>query len=303
MREIIYDSETTGLSPSVHRMVSFAAVELVDRLPTGRFLHFYLNPDRESDPRALEVHGLTTEFLSTKPRFGEVAASFLDFVLGDPLVIHNADFDVGFLRMELELTGRGAQGGRAICTKNMAQRRFGRGGGGTGGNYSYTNRLDDLVKRFGIRDLRAETGAHGALVDCLLLVNVYRSLLDLPVVEFDLSPYMDVVNGRASERSTEGPGLSQGTQPLVVSGGARTGGSRAGQELLGNDRVSDAAQAGRAEPAGATARSVDGGGTERSVSEADRRFGQPHFGHDEDGPGEEDGPWAEGWEQRRSVAP
>jgi len=266
VREIVYDSETTGLSPIHHRIVSFAAVELVNRLPTGRFLHFYLNPDRESDPKALEVHGLTTEFLSTKPRFGEVASSLLDFVLGDPLVIHNADFDVGFLKKELTLTGRGPQGGRAICTKCMAQRQFGRGGGGTGANYSYTNRLDDLVKRFGIRDLRAELGAHGALVDCLLLVNVYRSLLKLPVVEFDLSPYMDVVNGRASERSTEGPGLSQGAKPVAVSGGAGSSGSGAGQELRGDDSVSDAAQTGGAESAGAAARVADGGGAGRRVT-------------------------------------
>ena len=266
MREIVYDSETTGLSPVHHRIVSFAAVELVNREPTGRFLHFYLNPDRESDPRALEVHGLTTEFLSTKPRFGEVAASLLDFVIGDPLVIHNADFDVGFLRKELLLTGRGEQGGRAICTKCLAQRQFGRGGGGTGANYSYTNRLDDLVKRFGIRDLRQETGAHGALVDCLLLVNVYRSLLKLPVLDFDLSPYMDVVNGRASERSTEGQGVPARQESVAIGGGAGQGGSGAEQELLRNDRVPDAAAAGRAESAGATPRSLAGGGSVGGVT-------------------------------------
>jgi DNA polymerase-3 subunit epsilon len=260
LREIVFDTETTGLDRKFHRLVSLAGVELVEKMPTGRFVHFYLNPDRESDPRALEIHGLTSDFLRTKPRFSEVAISLIDFVAGDPLVIHNAEFDIGFLNTELTRMGLGRHLGRTVCTKCMAQRQFGRGGGGTGANYSYTNRLDDLVKRFGIRDLRSELGAHGALVDCLLLVNVYRSLSGLPVVEFDLSPYMDVTNGRKSERSSEGPGLSQAAQAVAIGGGAGSSSGGAEQELRGNDRVSDASQAGGAESAVAASRGASGGG-------------------------------------------
>jgi DNA polymerase III subunit epsilon len=259
LRELIFDTETTGLSPAHHRIVSFAAVETVNLEPTGRFLQFYLNPDRESDPRALEVHGLTSDFLRDKPRFGEVAASLLDFVNGDPLVIHNADFDVGFLHAELMRIGRSRYAGRVVCTKRMAQAQFGRGGSGTGVNYRPSNRLDDLVRRFGIRDLRTELGVHGALVDSLLLLNVYRGLRGMPVLDFPLYPYMDVVNGRASERSTESPGFYQAAAAAYLGGCPGAGGSGAEQELQRRSGVPDAGAPRGAEPAGTAQGTVAGG--------------------------------------------
>ena len=108
MREIILDTETTGLDPRQgHRIIEVAGVELVDRRPTGRHLHFYVNPEREIDGAATEVHGLTWDDLRDKPRFADVAAELLDFLRGAEWIIHNAPFDVGFLDYELSLCGHG----------------------------------------------------------------------------------------------------------------------------------------------------------------------------------------------------
>jgi len=107
IRQVVLDTETTGLKPEQgHRIVEIAGVEIIKRRLTGRSVHFYLNPDRDSDPEALRVHGLTTEFLSSQPRFEEVADEVLAFVDGAQVVIHNAPFDVKFLDAELARLGR-----------------------------------------------------------------------------------------------------------------------------------------------------------------------------------------------------
>ncbi|MFO0237837.1 MAG: DNA polymerase III subunit epsilon, partial [Betaproteobacteria bacterium] len=125
MRQVILDTETTGLDPALgHRVIELAGVELVNRCLTGRTFHRYLNPKRPSDPGALEVHGLTEEFLSDKPLFGEAAAEFLEFVREAQLVIHNAPFDTAFLDAELrrlDLPGIAAHASGVLDTLRLAQ--------------------------------------------------------------------------------------------------------------------------------------------------------------------------------------
>ena len=107
MRQIVLDTETTGLDPTLgHRVIEIAAIEMVNRQITGRDYHCYVNPEREIDAGALEVHGISNEFLADKPRFADIAADFLKFIEGGELIIHNAPFDVAFLNAELESAGR-----------------------------------------------------------------------------------------------------------------------------------------------------------------------------------------------------
>lgn len=247
MRELIFDTETTGLSYTAgDRIVSLALVELLRKEPTGRFLHFYFNPERESTPGAFAVHKLSREFLADKPLFRDVYMSILDFIAGAPLIIHNAQFDIGFLNAELERAGRGpnSYGGRRHCTKCQSQKRY----GGSRGH-----RLDDLVARFGLRDLRKDTGAHGALVDSLLLVNVYRRLEGLPEYPIDLSRYL--VDGHETEQTSSGEGLPSVPQPDSADQPLATGagGSGASEELQRDDRLHHADEAGVAESGGAAA--------------------------------------------------
>ncbi len=167
-REIVLDTETTGLDPYTgHRLVEIACVELEDLLPTGRSFHRYVHPERASDPEAERVHGLTSAFLADKPRFAEphVCDAFLEFV-GDALVVaHNAAFDRGFVNHELERAGRaGLSAARWIDTLPLAQKRF----------PGVHNSLDALCKRFKIS--LAEREKHGALIDAQLLAAVYLEL-------------------------------------------------------------------------------------------------------------------------------
>ncbi|MGA1268716.1 MAG: DNA polymerase III subunit epsilon [Gemmobacter sp.] len=166
MREIVLDTETTGLDPAEgHRIVEIGAVELFNHLPTGRSFHRYLNPDRAMPTEAFEVHGLGDDFLRDKPRFAEIAAEFLSFIEGARLVIHNAAFDLRFLNAELRAHGLPAlPDGIALDTLMMARARF------PGAPAS----LDALCRRFGV-DLSART-RHGALLDCELLAEVYLEL-------------------------------------------------------------------------------------------------------------------------------
>ncbi|MGB0747588.1 MAG: DNA polymerase III subunit epsilon [Magnetospiraceae bacterium] len=166
MREIALDTETTGLDPAAgHRVVEIGCVELINRLPTGRVYHQYLNPDRAMPEEAQAVHGLSEEFLADKPRFAEVAQDFLDFIQSDTLVIHNADFDMGFLNAELARLGLAAlPKSQAVDTVRMARDRF------PGARAS----LDALCKRFGIDN--SERTLHGALLDADLLASVYLEL-------------------------------------------------------------------------------------------------------------------------------
>uniref|UniRef100_UPI0025EBD3F1 DNA polymerase III subunit epsilon n=1 Tax=Thiobacillus sp. TaxID=924 RepID=UPI0025EBD3F1 len=168
MRQIILDTETTGLDPSQgHRIIEVAAVEMVNRRLTGNHLHRYVNPDRDIDAGAMQVHGITPEFLQDKPRFAGIAREFVDFIQGAELIIHNAPFDVGFLNMELRLLEMsplatwcdGVTDTLALAkTLHPGQR----------------NNLDALCKRYGV-DNTART-LHGALLDCELLAAVYLAL-------------------------------------------------------------------------------------------------------------------------------
>ncbi len=165
-REVVLDTETTGLSAADgHRVVEIGCVELANGIPTGQTFHVYLNPDRDMPAEAFAVHGLSAEFLADKPKFGEVAESFLEFIAGAPLVAHNAGFDHGFLCHELKLANRPEiPSGQMVDTLTLARRKHPGGG----------NKLDDLCKRYGIDN--SKRTKHGALLDAEILSEVYVEL-------------------------------------------------------------------------------------------------------------------------------
>ena len=167
MREIVLDTETTGLDPAAgHRIVEVACLELFNHIPTGRSYQSYINPERDMPMSAFEVHGLSDAFLSDKPRFVEIADALLEFIGDAPLVIHNARFDIGFLNAELDRLGQPAlDGSRAVDTVLLARQKF------PGAQVS----LDALCRRFEI-DNSART-KHGALLDAELLAEVYLELI------------------------------------------------------------------------------------------------------------------------------
>jgi DNA polymerase-3 subunit epsilon len=167
LREIILDTETTGLDPyEGHRVVEIGCVELVNTIPTGRTWHCHLNPERDMPEQAFAVHGLSTDFLQDKPRFEERADAFLEFVEGSMLVMHNASFDFAFLNAELERVMRPLLAwDRVVDTLALARRRH------PGAPAS----LDALCRRYDI-DL-SERDLHGALLDCRLLASVYVELV------------------------------------------------------------------------------------------------------------------------------
>jgi DNA polymerase-3 subunit epsilon len=166
MREIVFDTETTGLSPAGgDRMVEIGCVEIFNRVETGRHYHCYFNPGRDMPFEAEAVHGLSTIFLSDKPCFSERAEELLDFIDDSPLVAHNASFDFGFLNAELELCGRSPVSlERMVDTLTLARSRH------PGAKHS----LDALCVRFGID--RSHRVKHGALLDAQLLAQVYVEL-------------------------------------------------------------------------------------------------------------------------------
>ena len=167
MREIVLDTETTGISPrDGHRIIEIGALELVHHLPTGNKLHIYINPERDIDDGAVAVHGLTSAFLSDKPLFAEIVDEFLSFIGDAPLIIHNASFDMGFINAELEkIQHPPLPIDRAIDTLAMARKKF----PGAQAN------LDALCRRFEIDNSHRDL--HGALVDADLLASVYVELL------------------------------------------------------------------------------------------------------------------------------
>ncbi|ACC70056.1 DNA polymerase III subunit epsilon [Paraburkholderia phymatum] len=168
MRQIILDTETTGLNARTgDRIIEIGCVELVNRRLTGNNLHFYINPERDSDPGALAVHGLTTEFLSDKPKFAEIADTLRDFIQDAELIIHNAPFDIGFLDAEFALLGLppfSQYCGEVIDTLVRAKSMF----------PGKRNSLDALCDRFGISN--AHRTLHGALLDSELLAEVYLAM-------------------------------------------------------------------------------------------------------------------------------
>jgi DNA polymerase III subunit epsilon len=168
MREIVLDTETTGLDPyQGHRLVEIGCVELINRIPSGQTFHRYINPQRDMPTEAFGVHGLSEEFLKDKPPFYEVCDDFVAFLGDARLVIHNAAFDIGFLNAELERAGRQVlTRDRLVDTLLLARRKF------PGGS----NRLDDLCGRYGIDNSRRTK--HGALLDAELLAEVYLELVE-----------------------------------------------------------------------------------------------------------------------------
>jgi DNA polymerase-3 subunit epsilon len=167
-RQIVLDTETTGLEPELgHRVIELGAVELRNRRPTGNHLHFYVNPERESDEAALQVHGISNDFLLDKPRFQEVAAQFLDYIAGAELIIHNAAFDIAFLDMELARAGLPPIANHCpsvIDSWHLAREL----------HPGKKNGLDALCERYAI-DNSART-LHGALLDAQLLAEVYLAM-------------------------------------------------------------------------------------------------------------------------------
>jgi DNA polymerase III subunit epsilon len=167
MREIILDTETTGLSPSTgDRLVEIGCVELINHLPSGKTYHVYINPERDMPREAEAVHGLSAAFLKDKPVFKSIAQDFLDFIQVAPLIIHNASFDMGFINSELATIGRPAiPQSQVIDTLQMARRSHPMG----------PNSLDALCKRYGIDN--SKRTKHGALLDAELLADVYLELI------------------------------------------------------------------------------------------------------------------------------
>lgn len=166
MRQIVLDTETTGLEPAQgHKIIELGCVELLDRKLTGRHLHLYINPEREVEAGALEIHGITNAFLADKPVFGAIADTFLEFVAGAELVIHNAPFDIGFLDHELKALGRNYQAMSEYCaildTLALARKK----------HPGQKNNLDALCKRYEVDNSQREL--HGALKDAEILADVY----------------------------------------------------------------------------------------------------------------------------------
>jgi DNA polymerase-3 subunit epsilon len=179
MRQIVLDTETTGLDPATHRIIEIGCVELVNHVPTGRTFHTYLNPERASDVRAFEVHKLSDDFLKAQPYFRDKADEFLDFIAGDQLVIHNAEFDMGFVNWEMKRIARETLlMSRVIDTISIARQKY------PGAQAS----LDALCRRFEI-DLSIRAARHGALIDAGLLARVYLELIggSQPGLDFALS--------------------------------------------------------------------------------------------------------------------
>ena len=167
MREIALDTETTGLSPkNGDRVVEIGCVELINHMPTGRTYQTYLNPQKMMDPSAEEVHGLSNDFLKDQPLFKEIVADFLEFISDSPLIIHNAEFDIGFLNSELKrLDLNEINLSQAIDTLKIARDKY----------PGAQNSLDALCRRFDINNYDREL--HGALLDSKILADVYLELL------------------------------------------------------------------------------------------------------------------------------
>ena len=167
MREIVLDTETTGLDPlRGDRLVEIGCVEIFNRMPTGQTFHRYINPERDMPQEAFAVHGLSSEFLADKPLFAQIVDEFLEFVGDAPLVIHNASFDIGFINAELDRLERQAIArDRLVDTLLLARRK----------HPGVSNRLDDLCSRYAIDNSRRTK--HGALLDAELLAEVYIDLI------------------------------------------------------------------------------------------------------------------------------
>lgn len=190
-RQVVLDTETTGLEPSQgHRIIEIGGVELVNRRLTGRHYHQYINPQREVDAGAMEVHGITNEFLADKPVFSAIADEFMDFIDGAELVIHNAPFDVGFIDNELKLLKRRetvASRCGIIDSLVMARQK----------HPGQRNSLDALCQRYGVDN--SQRDLHGALLDAEILADVYL-----------------LMTGGQTDLALAGEGASSGGQAAVI---------------------------------------------------------------------------------------
>ena len=185
MKEIVLDTETTGLSVKQgHRIVEIGCIELENLIPTKRQFHYYINPERRVSEEALKIHGYSDEFLSKQKKFSEIVEEFLEFIKDKTLIIHNAEFDISHLNNELKIFGKERINNKIIDTLSLARDKF------PGSQVS----LDALCKRFRIDNSKRVT--HTALVDCSLLSKVYINLIDQkePTLDFqnkDEQPNLD----------------------------------------------------------------------------------------------------------------
>jgi DNA polymerase-3 subunit epsilon len=213
MRQIVLDTETTGLEPAEgHRIIEIGCVELVDRRLTRNNFHQYLQPDREIDQGAVQVHGITNELLRDKPRFADIAEDFVGYIRGAELIIHNAPFDVGFLDYELGRWKAGAHSIAVLCrvTDTLVMARLLHPG--------QRNSLDALCKRYGVDN--SQRDLHGALLDAEILADVYLAMTGGQV---SLSLAAQGAQGKDSRHEGQRR-LSTKRPPLVV--------VRAGEEEL-----------------------------------------------------------------------
>ena len=186
MKEVVLDTETTGLSvKDGHRVVEIGCIELEDLIPTKNKFHCYLNPQRKVSEKALAVHGYNDEFLSKQKKFSEIGEEFLDFIKNKKLIIHNAEFDLGHLNNELSLFGRNNIDNEIVDTLILARDKF------PGSPVS----LDALCKRFRIDN--SKRTQHTALIDCDLLAKVYINLID------QKEPTLDFQNNTEDKKQTE----------------------------------------------------------------------------------------------------
>ena len=200
MREIVLDTETTGLDPGQgHRLVELGCVELLNRIPTGSTFHVYLNPERDVPAEAAAIHGLTTDFLKSQPCFVDIVDDFLEFIGDDaPLVIHNAGFDHGFLCAELKRVERALIAReRLVDTLALARRKH------SAGPYS----LDALCTRYGIDNSRRTK--HGALLDAEILAEVYVELIGARQAQLGLSELSAHIDGN-------GNAIALRTRPIAL---------------------------------------------------------------------------------------
>jgi DNA polymerase-3 subunit epsilon len=197
MREIVFDTETTGFDPKTgDRIVEIGAIELINHVPTGEAYHQYINPQRDMPSGAFQVHGLSSEFLSDKPLFVDIAEKFLEFLGDAVLIAHNAQFDMSFVNFELRQVGREPiiDAARIVDTLELARKKFPNG----------PNSLDHLCTRFGIDNTRRTK--HGALLDSELLAEVYIELMGGRQTTLALgADAVGVDNGGGTEQIQAGP--------------------------------------------------------------------------------------------------
>lgn len=211
LRELVLDTETTGLEPGEHRIVEIGALELINHIPTGRTYHQYINPRRPMPAEAEAIHGISEAFLADKPIFEAVAQAFVDFIGDGTLVIHNAKFDIKFLNFELERVNKARlQMSRVIDTLEMARNRY----------PGAQNSLDGLCRRFRIDSVKRVK--HGALLDSELLADVYVELIGGRQGGFSL----DVAGkGRAADGTESGgaPAQTRGKpRPVLLTEAEKT---------------------------------------------------------------------------------